>query len=58
MVETSLAALGFPGLGPIHRNASVPRLVEAAVARGEVQLARGGAVLASTGEHTGRSPND
>jgi phosphoenolpyruvate carboxykinase (ATP) len=45
--------------GPhIHRNLSTPQLVEAAIARGEASLASNGALVALTGERTGRSPRD
>src|SRR6201996_5102750 len=45
--------------GPhVHRNLSTPQLVEAAIARGEARLASNGAVVALTGERTGRSPRD
>ena len=39
-------------------NLSVPELVEQAVLRGEAQLGQSGALVASTGFHTGRSPKD
>ena len=44
--------------GTVHWNLTIPELVEAAVRRGEVMLAKDGPVVASTGQHTGRSPND
>lgn len=37
---------------------SVPTLVEKAVKRGEVQLTSDGAIVATTGKYTGRSPKD
>jgi phosphoenolpyruvate carboxykinase (ATP) len=39
-------------------NLSVPELVEQAVSRDEAQLGQSGALVASTGFHTGRSPKD
>ncbi len=42
----------------VHRRLSVARLYEEAVRRGEAAIAAGGPLVASTGEHTGRSPND
>ena len=39
-------------------NLSAPRLYEEATRRGEAQLGQGGSLVAVTGSHTGRSPND
>jgi len=44
--------------GTIYWNLTVPELVEAAVRRGEGVLAKDGPIVCSTGQHTGRSPND
>ena len=49
---------GISGLGQTYYNYSEPALIEAALARGEGTLGRGGAILVSTGSHTGRSPKD
>nr|WP_246482042.1 phosphoenolpyruvate carboxykinase [Methylorubrum zatmanii] len=46
------------GLAAIHWNLEAPRLYEESLRRGEAQLARGGALVATTGSHTGRSPKD
>ena len=53
--------LEHQGLGKVakaHWNFSAPRLSEEAIRRGEAQLGQGGSLLALTGSHTGRSPND
>jgi phosphoenolpyruvate carboxykinase (ATP) len=42
----------------VLRNLSPPRLYEEAIRRDEAMIAEGGPLLAVTGEHTGRSPND
>ncbi len=42
----------------VHYNDLPPSLVEKALQNGEGQLAPGGAFLALTGQHTGRSPKD
>jgi phosphoenolpyruvate carboxykinase (ATP) len=44
--------------GTVFWNLTIPELVEAAVRRGECVLAKDGPVVCSTGQHTGRSPND
>ena len=49
---------GITGLGAAHYNLLEPALVQASIARGEGTLGHGGAVLVSTGVHTGRSPKD
>jgi phosphoenolpyruvate carboxykinase (ATP) len=54
----TLTAQGMSGLGHVHYNLAEPALVEAAVIRGEGRLGRGGALLCSTGQFTGRSPKD
>ncbi len=49
---------GISGLGRVYYNYIEPALVEAAVARGEGSLGKGGAFLCTTGQFTGRSPKD
>lgn len=49
---------GISGLGRVYYNYIEPALVEAAVARGEGTLGKGGAFLCTTGQFTGRSPKD
>ncbi|MEE7456382.1 phosphoenolpyruvate carboxykinase (ATP) [Methylorubrum populi] len=51
-------AIGLTDLAAVHWNLEAPRLYEEALQRGEAQLARGGALVATTGSHTGRSPKD
>ena len=51
-------AIGLTGLAAVHWNLEAPRLYEESLRRGEAQLARGGALVATTGNHTGRSPKD
>jgi len=41
-----------------RRNLDAPQLYEEAACRGEATIARGGALVAHTGAHTGRSPKD
>ena len=53
-----LSAIGVPATARIQWNLSVPQLYEAALARGEASLAAEGPLVARTGAHTGRSPND
>jgi phosphoenolpyruvate carboxykinase (ATP) len=49
---------GFDGLGKVSYNLGAPQLYEEALQRGEAQVANGGALVAETGVHTGRSPKD
>ena len=51
-------AFGFKKLKRVYANLDAPLLVEEALKRGEARLARGGALVADTGVHTGRSPKD
>ncbi|WP_156399073.1 phosphoenolpyruvate carboxykinase [Methylobacterium sp. Leaf466] len=51
-------AIGLRNLKAVHWNLEAPRLYEESLARGEAKLARGGALVATTGSHTGRSPKD
>ena len=51
-------AIGLRNLKAVHWNLEAPRLYEESLARGESRLARGGALVATTGSHTGRSPKD
>jgi len=56
--NAALNAQGIRNPGKVNWNLSVHALYEAAIKRGEAKLAGGGALLATTGEHTGRSPKD
>ncbi len=56
-VAPATSALNF-GAATIHRNLSVPRLIEVAIRRGEGVLAANGALMCDTGDRTGRSPKD
>jgi phosphoenolpyruvate carboxykinase (ATP) len=53
-----LEALGVVRSGRVHWNLSPAVLYEEALRRGEAQLAVEGPLVARTGLHTGRSPND
>jgi phosphoenolpyruvate carboxykinase (ATP) len=53
-----LEALGIVRAGRVHWNLSSAALVEEAIKRGEATLAAEGPLVARTGTHTGRSPND
>ena len=50
--------VGLSTSGTVHYNFSAPALYEHAIARGEARLTAGGAIVALTGQHTGRSPKD
>src|SRR5688500_7081460 len=53
-----LEALGIVRSGRVRWNLSPAALYEEALRRGEAQLAEEGPLVARTGQHTGRSPND
>jgi len=53
-----LEALGIVRSGRVHWNLSPAALYEQALGRGEASLAADGPLVARTGQHTGRSPND
>jgi phosphoenolpyruvate carboxykinase (ATP) len=53
-----LEALGIVRSGRVHWNLSSAVLYEEAIRRGEAVLAADGPLVARTGQHTGRSPND
>ena len=50
--------LGIEGTGAIAYNLEAPLLYAAALRRDEAEIAKGGALAADTGSHTGRSPKD
>jgi phosphoenolpyruvate carboxykinase (ATP) len=51
-------AFGFRNLKRVYWNLEAPALYEHSLTRGETKLVQGGALLAETGIHTGRSPKD
>ena len=51
-------AAGLITTGKVHYNASEADLCEEAIRRGEARLTAHGALVAETGQHTGRSPKD
>ena len=53
-----LDALGIERSGRVHWNLSPAALYEEALRRSEAMLAAEGPLVARTGKHTGRSPND
>ena len=55
---TTLASHGLDPSGAVHWNLASSELHERAVERGEAQLTAHNVLLATTGECTGRSPND
>jgi phosphoenolpyruvate carboxykinase (ATP) len=54
----SVEAFGLKNLGNVAYNLEAPMLYEESIRRGEAVIARGGALNAETGVHTGRSPKD
>jgi phosphoenolpyruvate carboxykinase (ATP) len=57
-MEQNLRALGISDVAAVHVNLSPAQLYQIALARKEVQISEDGAIMAITGQHTGRSPND
>ena len=57
-IGEALASVGFEKLTALHKNLSVPTLVQMAIERGEGDLAVQGPLVVKTGKHTGRSAND
>ncbi len=53
-----LSELGVSGLKAVHYNLNEALLMQEAVLRGEGEIGNGGALLVTTGKHTGRSPKD
>jgi phosphoenolpyruvate carboxykinase (ATP) len=49
---------GFEDLRAVHWNLQAPQLYSEALQRSEARIAAGGALVAETGAHTGRSPKD
>jgi len=49
---------GFRNLKRVYWNLEAPALYEQSLTRAETKLVKGGALLAETGVHTGRSPKD
>ncbi len=56
--KVGLDAVGLVGASNVHWNLSIAALYEEAVRRGEGVIAAEGPLVCSTGQHTGRSPND
>ncbi len=52
-----LSQIGLTGVSAVHANLGAPLLYEAALTRKEAALSEDGALVAMTGEHTGRSAN-
>ncbi len=49
---------GLKDLANVYYNLEAPMLYEESIRRGEAVIAAGGAIVAETGVHTGRSPQD
>ena len=58
LIRAQLADIGLAWLDKISWNAPAAVLYQDAIARGEGIVAEGGGLVVTTGQHTGRSPND
>ncbi len=58
LIRAQLADLGLAWLDKVSWNAPAAVLYQDAIARGEGVVAEGGGLVVTTGQHTGRSPND
>ena len=56
--SAGLASIGLRHTGDVHWNLPIARLVQESIERGEGELAANGALAATTGKYTGRSPGD
>ncbi len=56
--EFPVESFGFRNLGNVYYNLTAPALYEESLRRNEAALAAGGALVAKTGVHTGRSAKD
>jgi phosphoenolpyruvate carboxykinase (ATP) len=56
--SVGLETAGLSTSGRVHYNGLGPALYEEAIRRGEAALSADGALVAYTGQHTGRSPKD
>ena len=56
--DCGIGAIGLEGLGEVRYNRGTSELYEAAIRQGEAHLTAHGALVAYTGQHTGRSPKD
>ena len=56
--DYKLANIGLTALGKVYWNLPLEALFEEAIFRGEVQVARGGAIVVTTGKHTARAATD
>ena len=54
----TLKDAGLNGYANAYYNLTEPQLYEQSIARNEARIAAGGALVALTGQHTGRSPKD
>jgi phosphoenolpyruvate carboxykinase (ATP) len=57
-LDFDISKTGLNGVETVHYNLSEALLYEHSIRRGEGQVAAGGALAVTTGEHTGRSAND